>query len=140
MKDECPSTEYQYAFQRNAVVDTSRAPANWLIATSASGTNLVFNYTKNYVTCPEIADGGSTDILFFEVNAAATSFDYDVSAFQQSMVYFRRICFCPENGFVVPVDGNIKGTRIDDRSWQVEFDLILAGGEHIKNSAVFRLH
>jgi hypothetical protein len=139
MKDQCPSTVYQYTFQRNAEVDTSRAPANWLIATSGNGTKLVFNYTRNYTTCPEIADGGSTDILFFEVDAAATSFDYDPTDFQQFMVYFRRICFCPENGFIVPQDGNIKGTRVDDNSWNVEFDLILDDGEHIKNSGVFRL-
>ena len=137
--NNCPTTTYQYTFSKNAELDTSRTPANWLLVSTKTGSKLVFNYTRNEQTCPEIADGGSTDILFFEVDPAVTSFTYDAASFQAFMVYFRRICFCPEIGFTVPTGGNIKGNRVDDNSWKIEFELVINGGEHIKTSAVFRL-
>jgi hypothetical protein len=137
--DQCPSTTYRYSFRTNAGIDTSRTPANWLSASIVGGSKLVFNYERNYSTCPEIADGGSTNILFLEVDPSVTSFDYEASGFRQRMVYFRRICFCTESGFLIPNDGRIKGNRIDDRSWKIDVDIVVSNGESIKTSAIYKL-
>lgn len=137
--DDCPHTEYFYGYKINAQVDTLRTQANWLAAFTANGDSLVFNYIMDYTTCPDIADGGTTEILFFEVDRAVTSFDYDAADFQQAMVYFRRVCFCTEKGFVVPKGGTIKGTKLNANSWKIDFDIVIDNNEHVKNSGTFIL-
>jgi hypothetical protein len=135
--DDCPQTQYYYGFKVSSQVDTIRTSGNWLAAITASGDSLVFNYIREYTTCANVADGNVTDILFFQVDPAANSFEYDVADFQQSMVYFRRVCFCTELGFIIPQGGTIKGNRVNPTTWNVEFDLIIANNEHVKNSGTF---
>lgn len=133
----CPTTEYKYAFKSGAKLDTISSHANWLVATPGNGNKLLFTYKMNYTTCPEIADGGLSHILYFEADPSANSFEYNTGSLQDAMVYFRRICYCPENGFVVPESGTIKGTRLNANSWRVEFDIVISNNERVKNTGVF---
>lgn len=135
--DDCPKTQYYYGYKVSAQVDTLRTSANWLAAVVGSGDSLVFNYIREFTTCNNVADGNVTDILFFQVDPAATSFQYNAADFQRAMVYFRRVCFCPELGYFIPQGGTIKGNKVSTTSWNVEFDLIINGNEHVKNSGMF---
>jgi len=136
--DDCPQTVYSYDYKTNANVDTIRSSANWLSVTETNGDSLLFRYTMNYIACPAIEDAGVTETLFFAVDPGVNSFIYSMANFQKAMVYFRRSCFCVQRGgFVVPQSGTITGTRLNAKSWKIDFDIMITNDDRVQHSAVF---
>ena len=121
-ESNCSNEDFEYLYFNNSQVDTFHTPNNTVIASIKSGSNIAFKYLYTSVICPNIADDGYFDNLYFEVPGGSTSFEYnDAVELENGKCYFTRSCFCGDVSARV-VTGTIKGNLVGTR-WNVEVNV-----------------
>lgn len=111
---ECPTCETHFK-------QSSRLEAVRVI----DGEAIVFQYKKYW--SDDRADGTPYSGLFFEVPSGRSFFDFDRNTIASEKVI--HITMCPYCNTIPlkPVDGTLRGERINENRWLVEAEVALAG-------------
>ena len=125
--EDCVPYHYQYTYKNNSQVDTLRnTQGSPLVAVVNTGTKKVFTYTWYSSPCHMLVDGGAGATLVFEVDSAATSFNYFTNDLAAAHCYYQLTCVeCFPRGAFTPFSGTIEGTRTNGTQWNVQADLKL---------------
>lgn len=101
------------------------------------GEAIVFQY-KNYWSADR-TDGTPYSGLFFEIPSSRSFFNFDKNTITSEKV--AHVTMCPYCNTVPlkPVDGTIRGERINENRWLVEAEVALAGPDgHLMDTVTFK--
>lgn len=117
-----------YSFFQNAQIDTSEIEGV-VYAFPAEGANLVFEYTFVDDDDPNIADDEYSEAIIFEISPELETFEYTDAEILDAKMYFRQFCFCFPEGSIQISKGFLKGSKRDNTTWDIEFDILFTMGE-----------
>jgi hypothetical protein len=101
-----------------------------------SGDMRVFVFNSNNAGDPgnhSVADSK----LVFQIPMKRDEFHFTGEKLAETNAVYIQFCLCQDEGIQKVVDGYIKGRKIDENSWDVEFELI-ANGRKTKHEYTFR--
>ena len=139
-KKDCPYETFEYHFKNNAKVDTLSVPPGsasaFLAVNIGSGTKRVFSYKEVYTVCPEMTDGVSSRVVYFEIDPLVTHFIFAGDDLQAARCYYQygNVLYSP--GGYTP-GGSIEGTKINEQQWKVDLNLALKNNQTLQSSAIF---
>ena len=110
-------------YYENSQIDTVYS-ANYLrLIPSSNGMLTVFIYEMNREDNQRIADDEYEEILIFQTNSALNEFTYSNEELSLINLNFQNRCFRDCTGKFIEIDsGFIRGSRINDRIWEIEFE------------------
>ncbi|MCG9909781.1 MAG: hypothetical protein MH137_00640 [Flavobacteriales bacterium] len=116
-----PKKTFQYKTQSALrVKDVADAPV--VEFETVKGKNLVFFYEWQSARNPQIADGESTHILYFEIPARTRNITASGKKELEKYNTVRcRMCFCVEGGCRKPSEGELTVTRLKGKKYEVTY-------------------
>ncbi|PAU94912.1 hypothetical protein CK503_05435 [Aliifodinibius salipaludis] len=129
--DDSFQETYSYSFQNNKAlaIDTTHrdfgadSTMNLLNVSTIVGNNRVFRYHKNITAPRNIADGGYSETVHFQIPREVDRFKFKNSELSQAKIYFQRSCFCPQIGALKVEYGVIEGQKLSENLWSVSASL-----------------
>lgn len=113
----CPATqECSYFYFENSDLSSTAA--------ITAGNSRIFNYQS--ISTNECA---MTNSLYWAIDLGATQFDIGASELTSNKVVYIQSCPCCDFIAVQPVDGEIKGEKVDATHWLVNFTLKLSSAD-----------
>ena len=94
------------------------------------GEKTIFRFVLTHPDDKDIADDELSEIFWIEIPNNITSFAYDSSTdtgLGEMELYYTRSCYCYfEEGFDI-TNVTVKGTKLNDQQWSVEFEMESSG-------------
>lgn len=122
---------YSYSFQNSKAlaIDTTQhdfsadTTMSLLNVSTIAGSNRVFRYHKNITAPRNVADGGYSETVHFQIPSEMDKFKFKNNELSQAKVYFQRSCFCPRIGALEVEYGVIEGQKLSENLWSVSASL-----------------
>lgn len=122
---------FVYSYQKNQEIKVDTV--DWQAAEDSSktlldvstnrGNHLVFKFQKIITAPPNVADGGSTMTVYFQISPDTKEFNYENDELKQAKVFYERACFCPFIGALQIKEGYIRGQQLSNNIWTVSASL-----------------
>ncbi len=84
--------------------------------------DFVFEYNFNAAENPELSDDEFFQSMTFQVSTKGNKFEYKGDKIKQAKMLFHIGCFCPESGTYFIQNGNLKGKKMNAKTWRVTLD------------------
>lgn len=118
----CRSGKCTYTIEENQQIEITGDSIQQFV-NIISGDKLVFAYEYVKNDKENIADDEYTEYIYFEIDPAAESFNFQDSELSDAALIMRPVCFCVP-GLGIPVSGTLSGSKINDNRWQVDMDVL----------------
>lgn len=123
---------YSYKIKKGAsiVIDTTKrgiSSNNLMEAIYFSiekGNKTVFIYNFKSIPPEEIADGGFSEEMVFQIPSGVQKFEYRDDELANAKVYYRYSCYCAGAGIGYDAtQGVIKGKQLNSSQWLIQADV-----------------
>jgi hypothetical protein len=92
------------------------------------GNNRLFTYYRQVKAPKNVADGGFSEYLYFQLPPNKKQFSYQGDELTKINAYYRRGCFCRRLGALPVHEGYIRGEKISGPIWKVEVSVQIDKG------------
>ena len=90
------------------------------------GDSTVFVYRHDVIPPKNVADGGFSETLVFQIPADANQFEVTAESFSEMNAFYRFSCFCQFGGLAFPATGGtIRGEKISPVHWIINADVTI---------------
>ncbi|UZO80383.1 hypothetical protein NBT05_15675 [Aquimarina sp. ERC-38] len=113
----------EYTIRTDSQIKIPSQNSDSFIATIESGNKLVFEYTFDSPSDPQIADSGFSEEIIFEIESDMEEFSLNNESLEDINAFYRATCFCSNIQSVRITEGTISGKKLNATSWEIQIDV-----------------
>ena len=132
---------FQFETGKQLTIKTDETFEDLMEVNVCEGDKTVFKYTFRDLGEEGLADSGSSEFIYFEIDSNLDSFEFNDEELIDIQAIYKLSCFCDFEAispFLIEI-GTISGIKQDNGSWDISINIVDKGSDTIVVNEVFSM-